>query len=139
MGLHMMKRETLLTAEGQQSTHLILDIDLCLGRSHRQIAAAEALQVGKAGMSANGYIVFLAEPCCLFHDDGIAGMIAAGHIGGSNIGHERGVHTDGIRAEALTQIAVQIYSCHDLFLLTFYLPKIHSPLGKGDRRRRWMR
>src|SRR5699024_5489550 len=43
--------------------------------------------------------------------------IAAGHIGGGDVSNDRLIQADGIGAEALTQIAVQIYFVHTDCLL----------------------
>ena len=42
------------------------------------------------------------------HDDGIAGMIAAGEIGGGDDVHDPGIIGNGIGAKAFTEIGVEI-------------------------------
>ena len=105
-------------AEGLDSTQLVLHegLDLLGGASH--VAATEADQIGMTGVGTDGNTGSLGGGNGLIHDQRIAGMIAASNVGGRDVGDNGLVHTDGISAEALTQIAVQVYFVHFVSLLT---------------------
>ena len=118
VGLHVLQRHAVGLAEGGQCAHLILGVGLGLGRSDNHVAAAEAHQIRETGVCAHGNAVFFGHSHGFVHHNGVACMVAAGHIDGGDIFHDLTVQTDFVRAEAFAQIAVQVYLIHSCFLLS---------------------
>ena len=112
VGLDVVQRHARRVAEGFQCANLIHHIGLGFCRGYCHFTAAKALQIGQAGMRTDLYAVFFAQQNALLHDGRIARVEAAGDVGACHIGQDLGVHADGVCAEALAQIAVQINGWH---------------------------
>ncbi len=82
------------------AAELISDDALDLGEGQRQAAAAEALQIGKAGMRANSDAVPRRQRYGGMHHIRIAGMKPAGNIGRADDAEHRRIiaHRPGPKA-----------------------------------------
>ena len=63
-------------------------------------------------MRAYRYTGSLGGGHSLVHHQGVAGVIAAGHVGRGHMLDNLLIQTDGVCAKALAQVAVQIYLVH---------------------------
>ena len=117
VGLDVAKRHARSGAERAERADLILDIRLDLGGRRGDIAPAEAHEVRVARMCADVHAVFLAGGDGLLHDERIAGVIAAGDVGGGDVRDDGAVHPDGVCAEAFAQVAVEVDGWHGGVLL----------------------
>ena len=112
VGLHVLQGHPVGGAEGQQRAHLVLHIGLGLGGGAHQIPAAKAHQVGVAGVRAHGHARRFGGGHGFVHHQRVARMVAAGHVDRGDVLHHLAVQPDGVCAEALAQIAVQVYFVH---------------------------
>ena len=115
----MLQLQAIALGEGHQSADLILHVvfDLVGGQDH--LPAAKAHQIGIAGVSAHGHAPLLGHADHLIHDHGVAGVVAAGYVGGGDVLDDALVVSDAVSAEAFAHVAVQIDGIHEthLFLL----------------------
>ena len=112
MGLAVLEPDTLCRSEGHQRAELILDIRLDLLGRDDHVPAAKAHQIGEARVCADGDACRLGCGNGLFHHQRISCVIATGHIDRGNMRDDLVVEPDGIRAEALAEVAVEIYLVH---------------------------
>ena len=113
VGFYVLELHAVGGGEGQERAHLVLDVGLGLLGGADHVPPSEAHQVGEAGVRAYSHTGGLTGGHSLVHDQGVSGVIAAGHVGGGDVGNHVAVQTDGVSAEALTQVAVQIYLVHN--------------------------
>ena len=125
VGLHVLQGHPVGGAEGQQRAHLVLHIGFGLGGGAHHVPAAEAHQVRIAGVRAHGHARRLGCGHGLVHHQRVTRVVTAGHVDRGDVLHHLAVQPDGIRAEALAQIAVQIDFVH----------KKEPPCRGGVRRR----
>jgi hypothetical protein len=100
---------SVIPGNGLQGSDLIQDVLPDLLRAALHAAPAEADQVGQSRMGSN--------PCPLshskfhgpMHDQRISGMETAGDVGRSDMAHDLFIQTQGIPAETLAHVAIQIY------------------------------
>ena len=112
VGLAVLEPDTLCRSEGHQRAELILDIRLDLLGRDDHVPAAKAHQIGEARVCADGDACRLGCGNGLFHHQRISCVIATGHIDRGNMRDDLVVEPDGIRAEALAEVAVEIYLVH---------------------------
>ena len=112
VGLAVLELHPLGLGKGHEGPQLVLDVGLDLLGGAGQVPASEAHEIGVAGVGPHRHPGGLGGGHGLVHHQGVSGVIAAGHIGGGHIGDDLAVQTDSIGAEALPQIAVQVYFIH---------------------------
>ena len=114
MGLDVLEPDVLRGGERSQRAHLVLDVCLGLGGAARQIPPAEAHQVRKARVRADGHARRLRQRHGPVHHQRVPGVVAAGYVHRGDVPDHLAVKADGVRAKALAKVAVQIYLIHDL-------------------------
>ena len=125
----MLERKSRSLCEGIERAELVAHISLHFLRGAGHISAAEAHEIRKARVSAERDRSLPTETCGLRHHEGIAGVIAAGHIGGRNLGDDLLVEAYGVGTEALAEIRVKIHMIHSI--TSFNLCGIADPFLCG--------
>ena len=69
-------------------------------------AAAKALQIRQSRVCTHLHAVLFAQQNALLHHGRVARVEPAGDVRAGHIGQNFGIHADGVRAEALAQVAV---------------------------------
>ena len=91
---------------------LVGDEPLGFDLAHRQHAATEADPVGEAGMGADSHAVLACQREGFGHDDGVAGMEAAGDVATRDDAEHRPIVAHDVDAETFAAIAVEVDSRH---------------------------
>ena len=78
-------------------------------RGDFHLAPAEAVDVRQAPVHADGNVVLLGERYGALHVHGIARVKAAGHVDRREMRDDLGVGTEGVVAEALAHVAVDVH------------------------------
>ena len=106
--LHVLQPHALGGGEARERPDLVGDRVLELVRRDGHLAAAEAHQVGQPRVRADGHAVRLREPHGLAHHARVAGVEAARDVGRRDRRHDLGVAADGVGAERLPHVAVEV-------------------------------
>ena len=93
-------------AECLQRTDLVHHVGLGFGGGNCHSAAAKALQIRQSRVCTHLHAVLFAQQNALLHYGRIARVEPAGNVRAGHIGQNFGIHADGVRAEALAQVAV---------------------------------
>jgi hypothetical protein len=93
--LDVLEPHTLSRGDRGERPDLIGDEVLDVGRSHIQLAPAEAFQIWESWVRTNGDPVVSRQRNRRTHEAGVARVEATRNIGGRNRGHERGVSAGG--------------------------------------------
>ena len=104
MRLHVLQAHALGRRHAGDRGDLVEDEILRLAGRDVQLAPAEADEIRKPRMRADGHAAFLREPDCLAQHRWIAGVKAGGNVGRRDRRHQGGVVADRVRAEGLAQV-----------------------------------
>lgn len=106
VGFDVIEFHAVLVEEADEGTDLVADdgADFFGGEGHA--AAAEAGEVGQAGVGADFNAVFFGESDGAFHDVGIPGVPATGEVDGINDGHEGFVVAEAVEADAFSHVGI---------------------------------
>lgn len=106
VGFDVVQRYTRRVAECLQRTDLVHHVGLGFGGGNCHSAAAKALQIRQSRVCTHLYAVLFAQQNALLHHGRVARVEPAGDVRAGHIGQNLGIHADGVRAEALAQVAV---------------------------------
>ena len=106
MGFDVVQRYARRVAECLQRTDLVHHVGLGFGGGNCHSAAAKALQIRQSRVCTHLHAVLFAQQNALLHHGRVARMEPAGNVRAGHIGQNFGIHADGVRAEALAQVAV---------------------------------
>ncbi len=94
--------------DARKRAHLIHHVIREFKRIRLNLPPAEAHQVGKADVRADIDLARQCHPYRLVHDDRVARVIAARHIGGRDDLEHRFVFAHSVGTEAFAQVRVQV-------------------------------
>jgi hypothetical protein len=100
--------ETLGAGKSGQRAELIKQDGFHLGGRARHLTAAETRQVRPAGMGTGRHMVLPGQAQGGLHHQRVAGVVAAGDVGGGDERHEGSIGAERVTSEGFTHITVEI-------------------------------
>ncbi|MNT62616.1 hypothetical protein D3C72_2003510 [compost metagenome] len=113
MRLDVLQASAFGVDERLQCPELIQRQLVSLSRRDRDLAPAEALQIGQARMGPDRHALAHAQLHRAAHGCGIACVEPAGDVGGADVVQQLSIAAEAIGAKAFAHVTIQVNAQHD--------------------------